>query len=233
MIRLRACEPDEDDQSFFCDVGIVMDSDAISGHSVSIHLVALKAGDHVAASELWKRYYDRVAQLARRRLGEAPRRVADEEDVALAVFQELCEGAGRGRFKQLTDRNDLWQVLVMITRQKAVDQVRCQKRVKRGGGAVSGESVWRPIEAAGGARGIEQVAADEPSPDYLCSLEEQHRKLVELLPDETLRQIAISRLQSFTVQEIAVRLLLSTRSVERKLKVIRDTWQSYLETEPD
>lgn len=209
-----------------------MDPDASAGHSVSIHLVALKSGDHVAASELWKRYYARVTQLARRRLGEAPRRVADEEDVALAVFQELCEGAGQGRFKQLTDRNDLWQVLVTITRQKAVDQLRCQKRVKRGGGTVSGESVWRPIEAAGGARGIEQVAGDEPSPDFLCSLDEQHHKLIDLLPDETLRKIAIARLQSFTVQEIAEQLLLSTRSVERKLKVIRETWQSYLEIEP-
>lgn len=206
--------------------------DSESGHSVSIHLNGLKAGDNVAASELWKRYYQRVAQLARRRLGDASRRVADEEDVALAVFQELCEGAGRGRFKQLTDRNDLWQVLVMITRQKAVDQVRRQTRAKRGSGAVGGESVWMPIEAAGGVRGIEQVAAQSPTPDYLCSLDEQHRKLIELLPDETLRQIAVWRLESYTAEEIAGRLLLSTRSVERKLRLIRDVWRMHLEIAP-
>jgi len=206
-----------------------MGHDPNSGHSVSIHLDGLKAGDDVAASELWKRYYQRVAQLARRRLGDASRRVVDEEDVALAVFQELCEGAGRGRFKQLTDRNDLWQVLVMITRQKAVDQVRRQTRAKRGSGAVGGESVWMPIEAAGGARGIEQVAVEAPTPDYLCSLDEQHRKLIELLPDETLRQIALWRLESYTAEEIAGRLLVSTRSVERKLRMIRDVWRMHLE----
>jgi RNA polymerase sigma factor (sigma-70 family) len=202
-----------------------------SSHSVSIHLGGLKSGDSFAASQLWKRYYDRVMQVASRQLGQAPRRVADEEDVALIAFQELCDGAKEGRFKQLTNRNDLWQVLVAITRQKAVDQVRRQMRAKRGGGAVSGESVWMPMEAAGGPRGIEQVAADSPPPDYLCSLDEHHTRLMELLADETLKQIARLRLESYSTVEIAERLMISTRSVERKLRLIRETWDKYLQHE--
>lgn len=200
-------------------------------HSVSIYLEGLKSGDEVAATELWKRYFEKVTQFARRRLGNASRRVADEEDVALAVFQELCDGAHRGRFKRLTDRNDLWQVMVMITRKKAIDQVRKQTRAKRGSGQVSGESVWQPVEAIVGGRGIEQVAGESPTPDYLCCLDEQHRKLIDLLPDETLRQVASLRLESFTTEEIGQQLQVSTRTIERKLATIRELWQKSLEDE--
>lgn len=80
--------------------------------------------------------------------------------------------------------------------------------------------------------GIEQVAGETQTPDYLCSLDEQHRKLIDLLPDEMLRKVAVYRLESYTAQEIALLLLLSTRSVERKLRLIRDLWRMHLEATP-
>jgi DNA-directed RNA polymerase specialized sigma24 family protein len=58
--------------------------------SVTIWLDRLKLGDERAAQRLWEAYYTRLVRLARRRLANAPRRAADEEDVALAAF-----GAGR------------------------------------------------------------------------------------------------------------------------------------------
>ena len=67
----------------------------------------LKQGDDEAALQLWERYFQRLVQLARHKLGTTPRRVADEEDVALSVFRRLCDGAQDGRFEQLTDRDDL------------------------------------------------------------------------------------------------------------------------------
>ena len=48
-------------------------------------------------------------------LGQGPRLAADadEEDAALSAFHCLCEGAVRGRFLRLDDRDDLWRVLAM------------------------------------------------------------------------------------------------------------------------
>jgi hypothetical protein len=69
----------------------------MSDETVTDWIAALKSGDERAAREMWARYFGRVADLARAKMGAAPRRVADEEDVALSVFDSLCEGAARVR----------------------------------------------------------------------------------------------------------------------------------------
>lgn len=89
--------------------------------SVTRWIADLKAGESQAAAQLWQRYFADLVELARRRLGSAPKRVSDEEDVALSVFNSLCNGAVRGHFNQLSDRQDLWRLLLVITKQKAVD----------------------------------------------------------------------------------------------------------------
>ncbi len=95
--------------------------------SVSQLLLDLKNGDHDAAQALWNRTVERIAAAARKRLAALGVRGLDEDDVAVDVFASLCLGAGQGRFPRLDDRNDLWQVLMMLTRQKVVDQRRRQQ----------------------------------------------------------------------------------------------------------
>src|SRR3954469_12046784 len=94
----------------------------------------LKSGGQEAATRLWGRYFNGLVQIARDRLREAPRGKADEEDVALSAFHSLCQGAARGRFPELQDRNNLWKLLLAITAQKALDHRRREGRLKRGGG---------------------------------------------------------------------------------------------------
>src|SRR6516164_710913 len=102
--------------------------------SVTQWLDRLKAGDPHAAQKLWERYFRRLVGLARKKLGAAPRRAADEEDVALSAFASFCRGAAHGCFSQLHDRADLWQLLVMLTARKAFDLTQHERRQKRGGG---------------------------------------------------------------------------------------------------
>src|SRR6516164_6970459 len=108
--------------------------------SVSRLLEGFKAGDEAAVRSLWDRYCDRLVRLARQKLCNTGRGVADEEDVALSAFHSLCLGAREGRFPALADRGGLWGLLVFITAQKAADQIAYQRRKKRGGGKVRGES---------------------------------------------------------------------------------------------
>ena len=80
------------------------------------HWIArLKQGDDEAARKLWGTYFERLQQAARKRLGTAPKRVTDEEDVAVDVFHSLCRGAAEGRFEQLTDRAVLGASKVTFT----------------------------------------------------------------------------------------------------------------------
>jgi DNA-directed RNA polymerase specialized sigma24 family protein len=53
--------------------------------------------------------------------------------------------------------------------------------------------------------------------------------LLNQLSDEQLKQIAIMRMDGFLVDEIAERLQLSKRAVERRLQLIRRTWSEQAE----
>src|SRR6516165_4182356 len=129
-----------------------------TGGSVTRWISALKQGDQAAASGLWESYFRRLVGLARARLRDAPRRIADEEDVALSAFDSFCRGAQAGRFPRLDDRNDLWQVLVVITVRKAIDLRKYEGRPSRNSGRV--ESL---TELSG--KGLEALGSAEPTPE--------------------------------------------------------------------
>ncbi len=63
-------------------------------------------------------------------------RMADEEDVALSAFESFYRRAEQGQFPQLEDRDDLWQLLFVLTVRKAINLVNYQGRKSRGGGRV-------------------------------------------------------------------------------------------------
>jgi RNA polymerase sigma factor (sigma-70 family) len=192
-------------------------------HSVTQWIADLKAGDPDAAEELANRYFDRLVTLARKHLGSAPRRVADEEDVAISVLQRLCTGADQGRFPKLHDREDLWAVLLTVTKGKVTDQIRHLSRKKRGGGDVRGHSVLG-VGSDGQPMDFAQCVADELSPEFLTQLDEEHQRLLGLLRDDTHRNIALWRMEGYSNDEIAKRLQISVKSVERKLRHIREKW---------
>jgi DNA-directed RNA polymerase specialized sigma24 family protein len=192
--------------------------------SVTNWLVQLKDGNAAAAQPLWERYFPRMVALARKRLRGARRREADEEDVALSAFDSFCRGAEQGRFPQLGDRDDLWQLLVVITARKAVDLLARQGRLKRGGGRVAGESgLLDPADPSNG--GIEQVVGSEPTPAFAAQVAEECQRLLDKLGDDELREIAVWKMEGHTNEEIAERLDVARATVERRLRMVRKQWE--------
>jgi DNA-directed RNA polymerase specialized sigma24 family protein len=193
--------------------------------SVTHWINALKGGDAVAAQQLWERYFDRLVGLARKKLQGTRHPVADEEDVALSAFDSFCRGAAAGRFPQLADRDNLWRLLVVITARKAIDVVNGERRVKRGGGTVEGESAFVGT-SDGSVVGLGQVVGDEPSPEFAAQVAEECQQLLDHLDDDELRSIAVWKMEGHTNQEIAERLDCALATVERRLGVIRKRWES-------
>ena len=111
-----------------------------------------------------------------------------------------------------------------MTLRKTIDQQRRLGVQKRGGGHVRGESVFARAGHDDESPGFQQFSDLSPSPQLLVMLEEEGKRLLEQLEDETLRQVAVWRLEGFTNDEIAGKLGLTTRSVERKLHRIREKW---------
>ena len=193
--------------------------------SVSQWIDGLKAGDEAAAARLWQRYFRRLVGLARKKLGDSPRRVADEEDVALSAFQSFFQRAQADRFPDLRDRDDLWHLIVCITERKAYDQLRDQARQKRGAGLVAGESAFVDLQASGDGAGIDAVAGPEPTPQFAAEMVEAVDRLFALLEDDQLRQIALCKLEGYTNEEIAGKIGRAPPTVERRLRLIRERWQ--------
>ncbi len=199
-----------------------------SAQSVSVWWAMLKSGQTDAANELWVQYFDRMVRSARRKLPPGARRESDEEDAALSAFNSLCRGAREGRFDGVQDRDDLWRLLVAITHRKVVDQIRRSTSKKRGGGEVLGESAFiNPRNADGD--GINNAMGDAESPEFLAAVDDEHQYLLGLLRDDSLRELCQFRMQGYSNDEIASRMGITTRSVERKLQLIRDKWSKEME----
>jgi DNA-directed RNA polymerase specialized sigma24 family protein len=192
------------------------------GGSVTRWIDGLKEGEDAAATALWTHYFDGLVRLARGRLRDSPRAVADEEDVALSAFHCLCRGAAAGRFPELADRTNLWRLLTTITAQKALDERRRQGRERRGGGR------YRPAADLVGAASehdiLAEVVGHEPTPEMAVLLDEQYRHMLDRLGDDTLRRIAVWKMEGQSNEEIAERMGCGLRTVERKLGVIRSVW---------
>jgi DNA-directed RNA polymerase specialized sigma24 family protein len=190
--------------------------------SVTLWIHRLKAGDPGAAQKLYERYFRRLVGLARKKLQDAPRGVADEEDVASEAFWSFCHGAEHGRFPQLFDRNDLWQVLMVLTVRKAINQAKHGCRQKRGGPGPAGAA---GPEAGAAEDVLDQLAGPEPTPEFAAQVADECRRLLAKLGDAELRAIAVWKMEGHTTAEIAARLGRAPRTVERRLQLIRKTWQ--------
>lgn len=190
--------------------------------SVSVWLGQLKIGDREAFCQLWERYFAQLVELGRRRLRAGPTRGADEEDVALSAFNSFFEGIGRGRFPRLEDRDDLWQVLLLLTRQKAINLLQREGRQKRGGGKVRHLSALADEGSA--ADVFAAIVGAEPAADFAAEVAEECRRRLDGLPDDRLRALAVDKMEGYANEEIATRMQCSVATVERKLKLIRSLW---------
>ncbi len=175
-----------------------------------------------AASQVWKRFFPRLLELAQQHLDSRIRQVEDGEDVAQSMFKSFFIRMKQGRF-ELGDRDDLWALLVKMTLNKTrtvgrrhTQDCRDIRRVKRWNVNEEDDSFAPPWA-------FEQMKAREPSPAEAVALtEELERSLASL--SEPLRKIALLLLAGYTNEEIADLLKYSRRTIERKRGMIRDRW---------
>ncbi len=183
--------------------------------SVSRLLGGLREGDEEAVRQLWRRYFQPLVRLARGRLSAHVCGVRDAEDVALDAFAELCQRVnGRGSaggFPRLHNRTHLWKLLACFAARRAFDLARKEQRRRR----VVGD------EALLGEEGFEPFAGREPTPEFSAAVAD----LLECLPSDELRALALAKMEGCTNAEAGRRLGRSLSTVERKLQVIRLFWR--------
>ena len=132
-----------------------------------------------------------------------------DEDLALRSFYSVYRRLGDPeRPLQLTGRDDLWRLLATRTISRTIDLIRRH----------------RPGEVAGDCD-VEQLLAREPTPQEAAEMADECRRLLDLLDEPDLRQVALWKVEGFTNEEIAERLDCVPRTVERKVGRIRLLWK--------
>jgi DNA-directed RNA polymerase specialized sigma24 family protein len=181
----------------------------LTNDAITVWLDRLRAGESAAVRPLWEMYFHRLVGLARARLRRTVHRVTDEEDVALSAFDSFCRRVEAGRFPDLTDRESLWRLLAVFTIRKAAHHVR--------DGA-------EPARTAGSGV-FEEVLGREPDPALAAEVAEECERLLTLLSDPELRQIALLRMEGHSVEDVAAKRKCAPSTVKRRLKLIRGIWE--------
>lgn len=189
--------------------------------SVSSWLQSLRKDDQDAARLLWERYFSGLVTTARRELRRSPKQGAyDEEDVALSAFDVFCQGIRQGNFEELSHRDELWRLLVVVTVRKAHDRAKSELAAKRGGGHK--------------AKRLEDLTVDEnreywgeqEDPQSAAAMAEQCQQLMQSLDDPDLEKLALWKLDGMSNAEIARHLGCTRQTVQRRLRLIRDIWKN-------
>lgn len=192
-----------------------------SDGSVTSWFGLLQAGQDQAAQELWERYFPLLLGVARGKMRGIPKQAADEEDVALSAFYSFCNAAQHDRIPSVTNRDQLWRTLVLITAGKVVDRRRYLGSQKREPSKSKDAPGFSHVDISD----LDEAIGDAPDPAFAAQLAEEFDLLMDRLGDADLRATAMAKLEGHNNEEMAKQLGCSTRTVRRRLTVIRRIWQ--------
>ena len=188
--------------------------------NISHWINQIKHGDSLAANRIWKHYFDRLVRSVRQRLYGQNRAVSDEEDIVLSVFDSFYAAVEKGRFPDLSDRDDLWRLLLTMSARKIIDKRRHDQRQRRGGNV----AVHSLDGDADDSVFIETIGS-EPSPEMVLMMQESVEQFFSHLGVGQLQDLAGAKLEGYSNAEIAERLGCSERTIERRLHLIREKLQ--------
>jgi RNA polymerase sigma factor (sigma-70 family) len=184
-----------------------MNANSYDDDAITILIEGVKTGDEEAIQRIWKQYYEKLIHLARDKVAASPAYFADEDDVVQSALVSFINRAQKGQFPRLDDRDSLWKLLITIT----LNKVRALAR-KEG----------RRIEIL--QREQENFLKGEPSVEVAVEMADQIERLMSLLEDPMLREVAVAKLEGATNKEVSQRIGKSIPTVERKLRLVRTLW---------
>ncbi|HEY2251087.1 MAG TPA: ECF-type sigma factor [Planctomycetaceae bacterium] len=180
--------------------------------SVSVWIVDLKEmRQPEAIGALCKRYLDKLTGVARRKLQRSVCGLCDGEDVALEAIEAMHRAAVDGKLTRVNNRGQLWVWLVTVVSARAAEVCRSETRLKRGG------KTRKRVP-------LEEIESPAVPVEFELMLAEEQERLLGLLRNDRLRDIARWHLSGDSLDEISKRLRVLPRTVARKLAVIRGTW---------
>ena len=188
--------------------------------NVSHWIDLVKAGNSIAANQIWQHYFDRLVRAVRAKLYGQNRAISDEEDIALSVFDSFYQAAENGRFPNLSDRDDLWRLLLRMAARKVVDKRRHDQRQRRGG-----QMQPQSLDRINDEDSVFEAIGVEPSPEMVLMMQESIEEFFSHLGVGHLQELAVAKLEGYSNAELAQRFGCSERTIERRMHLIREKCQ--------
>jgi RNA polymerase sigma factor (sigma-70 family) len=187
-------------------------------------MARLRRGDDTAATEVFKRFADRLVALARSQFDTWLRHRAEPEDVVQSVYRSFFTRYREGQF-DLTDWDSLWGLLAVITLRKCANRAHYLQADRR---AIQRET---PLQTADDSATSADLPARDPTPSEAAVLTETLEQLVRGLSERD-RAVLELHLQGCEVAEISASVGRSQRTVRRTLERIRQELCAEAGSEP-
>ena len=186
--------------------------------SVSHWLKELKTGDSLAVEAIWHRYYQRVVELASRKMKVNPDRAVDGEDIAQLAMHRFCTNATLGCYPNLDDREQLWDLLVVFTLNRIRKHLRACNRLKRSG-------LHTQVFEFSQLEVLKDLQTPEAPTIMADMVDAWLKRLDQEDPSGQLKQIAIWSMDGISGSDIA-RILKKRKSfVLHQIRLIRLLWE--------
>ena len=173
-----------------------------------------RSGDQQAATALFNRYVGCLIQLVREKLSQRFSSRMDPEDVLQSAYRSFFNGLGNGEFK-VEHAEELWGLLSAITLNKLYRKLAYHTAKKH---TINRE---RPPATDDGMLGsYPELIAELPTPSEAAGLiDELEQAMQQFGPLE--REIVRLRLAGHSVDEIAVEVKRTDRTIRRTMEKLR------------
>jgi len=160
-----------------------------------------------AAGKFADRYMEKLVSLIQRNISGRFQSRFDAEDVAQSVMRSWFEGV-RKRKIHPTSSSEIWPLISVMALNKVRNRIRFNQ---------AGRRDVRQSEA--GDEIFDQIP--EPTPDDVVAFEDMLQVISDSL-DEQSREVLQLILEGYSVTEISERLEVSTKTIQRRKKTIRE-----------
>lgn len=182
----------------------------------NVFILGLAQGNPRAFDEFWRRYGQRLEQVARKHFPAGLHRRMAPEDIVQSTCRSFFSRIVDGRLS-VSDGESLWGLLCAITLNKTRMKQRFHLAQRR---AMNRETNIQHSDADGTPKVFEH-ASEAEGPEEAAIFADQLEQVMELL-DPLEREILQLKLDNYTHNEIAEKIHRSDRTIRRMVQRIQE-----------
>lgn len=194
----------------------------------------MRQGDPEAIHRLVERYFGRLRKLSQERIRRGKPIYEDGEDIAIQVLTSVCRKVEQGKYPDLQNREDLWYLMIFIAHRMVIDRRRSRKNLSlqtswEEAFVVKENTMQGALETID--NDMDSFSNEDADSDFqLLEIIDCWQEMIRQIKDPVAKQVARLKLEGYSNREIAAKLDIVPRTVERKSELIEQRWSALYES---